>query len=170
MHIPLTFQLVIKRLFLFQTFSILRSIPTYKPQHILLKNNNSHHSITYPSYFYNRFTQLFHHYSHTTNSISFFRPQLLISASFHPQHASTLSSLPHLLQTTHNQPLSQLFTTFSSLSTVTMSKPAPQIAHQVPRHTASYACTLHDAGLHHPFCGRQVLPTPTFGLVGGHNN
>ena len=44
MHIPLTFQLIIKRLVFFQTSSTFWRIPTNQPQHILSKdNNNSHH-------------------------------------------------------------------------------------------------------------------------------
>ena len=86
MHIQLTFQLVITRLFSFKTYSTLRSIPTNQLQHILFKNyNNSHHCITYHSYFYHLFTHLLlHHNSNTTNSISFSRPPQLISPSFHP--------------------------------------------------------------------------------------
>ena len=44
---PLTFQLIIKRQFFFKATSTMRSIPTNQPQHILFKNNNSHHSITF---------------------------------------------------------------------------------------------------------------------------
>ena len=115
MHIPLTFQLIIKWPFFFQTSSILRSIPTNKPHYVLFKNYNSHQSITYPSYFYHLFTQLLlHHNSHVTNSISFFTPPQLISLSINPQHPCSLSSPPHLLRTTHiNHQLSLFFTNFS---------------------------------------------------------
>ena len=115
MHISLTFQIIIKRLFFFQSSSSLWNIPINRPQHIILKNNNSHSSIAYPSYFYHLLTQLLlHHNSHTTNSISFSRQPQFISPSFHPQHPSTLPSPSHLLQTTHiNQPLSQFLTNFS---------------------------------------------------------
>ena len=135
MHIPLTFQFIIN--FSHQTSSTLQSIHTNQPQHNFFHNNNSHHSITHPSYFYHLFTQLlFHHYSHTINSISFSSPPQHTSPSFHPQHPSTLSSPSHLLQTTHiNHPLYQLFTNLSSIS---MSQPAPQSAHH---HFPSY-CKL----------------------------
>ena len=116
MHIPLTFQLIIKRLFFFQTFCTLWSIPQDQPQHILLKDQQKyHHSITYSSYFHHLFRQpLFHHNSYTTYSISFSRPPQLISHSIHIQHSCTLSSPSHLLQTTHiNYPLSQFFKNIS---------------------------------------------------------
>ena len=52
MHILLTFQLIIRRLFFIQAFSTLWCIPTNQPQHFLfIDNNESHHSITYHSYF-----------------------------------------------------------------------------------------------------------------------
>ena len=149
MHIPILFLLIIKILFFFKTSSTLRSIPTNQPQHILLKNNDCHHSITYPSYF---FTQLLlHHNSHTTNSISFSRPPQIISPSFHPQHPSTQPSPYHLLQTTHfNHPLSQFFTNFFPLP-LRLPNSMSQPAHKVSHHTASYTCMLQDAGLKTPF-------------------
>ena len=99
--------------------STLWSIPTNQPQHILFKNNNSHHSITYLSDFYHLYTQLLlHHNSHTTNTISFSTPPQLMFPSFHPCHPSTLPSPSHLLRTTHiNHPLSQFFTNISPHST-----------------------------------------------------
>ena len=54
MHIKQTFQLIIKRLFLFQTSSTLQIIHTYQP----------------PVY-HSPFSQLFHHNAHTTTNISF---------------------------------------------------------------------------------------------------
>ena len=127
MHIPLTFLLIIKRLFFFQTSSTLWIIPTNQPQHILFKNNNIHHSNTYPSHFYHLFTQLLlHHNSHTTNSISFSRLPQLTSFSFDPQHPSTLHSPSHLLWATHiNHPLSRFSVNFSQLFTQTTKIPRP---------------------------------------------
>ena len=151
----ITFRLIIKRLFFFQTYSTLWSIPTNQPQHILFKNyNNSHHSITYTSYFHQLLTQLLHyHIIHTTNSISFSRSQQFISRSFHPQNPSTLSSPSHLLQTTHfnhhpSQFFPKLLLPYHSAYQNSTSQPEPQIAHQAYRHTAGHACTLQDVGLH----------------------
>ena len=121
MHIPLTFQLVIKGLILLQTSFTLWSIPTNQPQHILLKNINSLHSVTYPSYFYHLFRHLpLHHDPNTTNSISSSRPPQIICSTFHPQHHCSLLPPSHLLLSTHiNHPLSQFFSNFSPLSTQT---------------------------------------------------
>ena len=163
MHIPLTFQLVIKRLFFLQTTSTLWSIPTNQPQHIILKNN-SHHSITYHSYFYHLLIQLpLRHHSHTTISISFSRPPQLISPSFHPQHPSTLPSPSHLLQTTHiNHPLSHFFTNFSPFP-----RPNPH-----PKTPIRPPIILHASWwlVAPSLYGRQVPPTPTFGLVVTYDN
>ena len=74
----------------------------------LQKRNNSHHSITYHSYFYHLFTLLLlHHSSHTT--ISFSRRPQLISLTFIP---SILTPCP--LHLTCNQHMSIiLFLSFS---------------------------------------------------------
>ena len=107
MYILITFQLTIKN----KTFSNLWSIPTNQPQHILIITyNSSHHFITYFSYFNNLFTQLLHHISYNTNSISFSRPPRLISHSFHPQHPITLSSPAN---NTHQSSSFSVFTNFS---------------------------------------------------------
>ena len=134
MHIPLTFQLIVKRLFYLQTSSTLWSMPTNQTQHILLKNDNSHHSITYPSYFYHLFTQLLlHHDSHTTNSISSSRPPQLISPSCHP---CTLPSPSDLLQIICiNHPLYQFITDFSPI-------PLRQPIFNVPTSTPSRSSGL----------------------------
>ena len=154
---------MIKRLFFFQTSSTLWSIPTIQTQDILLKNyNNCHHSITNPSYFYHLFTQLLLcHSSLTTNSTFFFRPPQLIPPSFNPKHPSTLvfSISPSANNTHHSSAFSILHKLLSFHS-----------VNQISSNKASYACTLQDAGLHFPFYGRQMPPTPTFGAVGAHNN
>ena len=126
MHISLTFQLIIERLFFFQTSSSFRSIHTNQPQHIPFKNYNCHHSTTYISYFHHLFTHLLlHRNSHNTKSISFSRPTQPISP-LHPQHPSVLSSPSHLLQTTHiNHPLSQFLTNFYSPYSQTTYIPCP---------------------------------------------
>ena len=85
MHIPRIFPLVTKGPFSFQTRSNLQSIPsTSSSQH------NSHHSITYSSYFQHIHIQFLpHHNSHINNSISLSRPPQLISPFFHPTHPIT---------------------------------------------------------------------------------
>ena len=112
MHIPLTFQLIIKRAFSLQTSSPLWSIPTN--QHTLFKNQqNCHHSTIHLSYFHSLLTQLLHHISHTNIFISLFTPPQLTSPSIHPQHLITPPSPSNLPQATHiTNPISQLFTNF----------------------------------------------------------
>ena len=160
-----------KRLFFFQTSSTLRNIPTNQPQHILFKNNNnSHHSITYPSYLYHPYTQLLlHHNSHTSDSFS--RPPQPIPPSFHPQHPILTTSPPvnHTHQSSSFSIRHRLLAPFHFDYLYSTSQPATQRAHQAFRHTASYTFMLQDAGLHLPFYGREERPTPTFRLVGADN-
>ena len=95
MHIPLTFQLIIEKLFLFQSSSTLQSMSTNLPQHILFKNqHNLHDTMPHHSYFLH-LTQLLHHISNTTNSISFSKPQQLIFLSLYSHHCRILPSLSH---------------------------------------------------------------------------
>ena len=84
-----------------------------------------------------------------------------------------MPSPSHLQQTTHvNHALfvssSQTFPPFP------LSLPKFHVhtvsAHQASRHTANYACTQQADWSHLPSYGRQVPPTPTFRLVGAHNN
>ena len=78
-------------------------------------------------------------------------------------------------KTTHiNYLLSQFFTSFLALSPPDQLHSPPQLTtqntNQAFRHTASNGCTLYDEGLHHPFQGRQLPPTTTFGPVGAHSD
>ena len=169
MYVPLTFQLIIERLFFYQISSTLQSIPTNHPQHTLFKNkHNCLHSITYQSYFHHLLTQLLlHHNSHTTNSISSCKiPPQHISPSLHPQHPRTMPSPSHFLQTTHtNHPLSQFFTIFSSLSIQTNYIPhhnphpktpvrPPVISQSVPMCSRMKRCTFLSK------VGRCIPPQP----------
>ena len=176
MHIPLTFQLFIKRQLFFQTSSTLRIIPTNHPQRTPFKNNNSYHSITYPPYFNLLFTQLlFHHKSHITNSIPF-PDHHNLDLPFIPniQAPCPLNLTSCKQHTTHNNhTISQFFTNFYPLSTqttkITSSNPHPKSHIWLPSYCKP---NLHapGCGRHLPYYGRWVPPTPTFGLVGTYNN
>ena len=135
MHVQLTFQLIIDSLFFFQTSS------TKKPQHIPFKNyDNNHPSITYPSYIYHLFKQLYHHdNSNTTNS--FPRTSQLILLPF---YLSILVPCPlHLTfckQHTSIIPfLSYSQTSFHSDYLKSTSILAPQGANLASLHAARYA-------------------------------
>ena len=173
MHIPLTFQPVIKRLSNFFHFAE----HTHKSAsvHPLLKPTQL------PSLYHLPFLlppqhssqHLLHQICHTTNSISFSRTSQFISPYLHHHHPSTLPSPSHLRQTSRiNHPLSQLFINFSSLSTQTTYIPCPNLHTKAPIRLPvilqAMLARSRMRGLH--FYGRQVLPTPTFWLVGAHNN
>ena len=119
MHANYVIKVIIKTLFFFQTHATLwRSKPTYRPQHILLRNkHNCSYSITHPCYFQHLVTWLFVlHKTHTTDFISNSAPpkQKPPLLSKHPR---TQSSSSLHMQTTHtNYALSQLFIKFTHFS------------------------------------------------------
>ena len=174
MHIPLTFQHVIKRLFIFQTSFTLLSIPTNQPQYILFKNNNSRHSITYHSYFYHLFPQLLlQHSSHATNSISIYRPSQLISPSFHP---SILAPCPLHLTSCKQHTSIILFLSSSQTSPFPLRLPKFHVPTCTPKRQSGLSSYRKQClcapgcGLHLPLYGRQVPPTKTLVAVSANNN
>ena len=137
-------------------------------QHILFKNQlNYHHPITVLT------STIFLHSSSLTIT-----PTPPTQSPFPDHHnlyiPQSIPSIHHPANNTHQSSsfsvLHKLFLPFHSHYLYSTSQPAQQSAHQASRHIASYVCSHEDEGSHLPLNGRQVRPTPTFMLVGAHNN